>query len=183
MHGCHLGDDCELHSGAVIGADGFGWARSADGWEKIHQLGGVRIGNRVSIGANTTVDRGALGDTTIADGVILDNQIQIAHNVEIGENTAIAGCTGIAGSARIGKNCTIAGAVGIVGHIEICDGTHINACSFVNRSIDRRGSYSSGYPIQETSRWRRNVVRLHKLDELARKVGKGKSDGSVGAVS
>lgn len=162
------GAGCEIHSGAVIGADGFGWAPSAGGWEKIHQLGSVTLGDRVSVGACTTIDRGALDDTVLADGVILDNQIQIAHNVYIGENTAIAGCTGIAGSTRIGRNCRIAGAVSIVGHIDICDNVMVTANSFVNRSIRKPGSYSSGFPLEETSSWRKNAVRLHKLDEIVR---------------
>ncbi len=170
LYECEIGHDCEIHSGAVIGADGFGWARAAQGWEKIHQLGTVRIGDRVSIGANTCIDRGALGDTRIADGVILDNLIQIAHNVQIGENTAIAGCVGIAGSTSIGKNCTIAGGVGIVGHLTICDGVHVTAKSFVNRSIEKPGSYSSAYPLEPTRSWRKNAVRLHKLDSIARVV-------------
>ena len=170
MYGVTVGNNSEIHSGAVIGADGFGWAPVADGWEKIHQLGGVRIGDRVSIGACTTVDRGALDDTIIEDGVILDNQIQVAHNVIIGKNTAIAGCTGIAGSTVIGKNCRIGGAVSIVGHISICDDVLVTANSFVNRSIREPGSYSSGYPLEESKTWRKNAVRLHRLDQLARNV-------------
>ncbi len=170
MHGVTIGSDCEIHSGAVIGADGFGWAPSSDGWVKIHQLGGVQIGNRVSIGACTTVDRGALDNTIIADGVILDNQIQVAHNVVIGENTAIAGCTGIAGSTTIGRNCRIGGAVSIVGHISICDDVLVTANSFVNRSIKHSGSYSSGYPLEDSKTWRKNAVRLHRLDQFARNV-------------
>ena len=170
MHGVTVGNNSEIHSGAVIGADGFGWAPDADGWEKIHQLGGVRIGDRVSIGACTTVDRGALDDTIIEDGVILDNQIQVAHNVIIGKNTAIAGCTGIAGSTTIGSNCRIGGAVSIVGHISICDDVLVTANSFVNRSIREPGSYSSGYPLEDSKTWRKNAVRLHRLDQLARNV-------------
>ncbi len=167
---CVVGDDCEIHSGAVVGADGFGWARGPDGWEKIHQLGVVTLGDRVSVGANTCIDRGALGDTRIESGVILDNLIQIAHNVHIGENTAIAGCVGIAGSTTIGSNCTIAGGVGIVGHLSICDKVHVTAKSFVNRSIEQPGSYSSAYPLEPTRSWRKNAVRLHKLDSIARVV-------------
>lgn len=154
-----IGAHCELHSGAVVGADGFGWAPADGMWEKICQLGSVRIGNRVSIGACTTVDRGAIEDTVIEDGVILDNHIQVAHNVVIGENTAIAGCTGIAGSTRIGRNCRIGGAVSIVGHISICDQVTITANSFVNSSIRSAGSYSSGYPVEESKKWRKNAVR------------------------
>lgn len=170
-----IGSDCEIHSGAVIGADGFGFAPGESGWEKIHQLGSVHIGNRVSIGACTTVDRGALEDTVINDGVILDNHIQVAHNVIIGQNTAIAGCTGIAGSTSIGANCRIGGAVSIVGHIDICDDVTITANSFVNRSVTEAGSYSSGFPLETSAQWRKNAVRLHRLDEISRQVGKLKS--------
>ena len=175
QHGCTVGSNCEIHPSAVIGADGFGFAPGGDGWEKIHQLGAVVIGDRVSIGAGTTVDRGALENTVISDGVILDNHIQVAHNVTIGVNTAIAGCTGIAGSTTIGANCRIGGAVSIVGHINICDGVMITANSFVNRSVTEPGSYSSGFPLQTSNQWRKNAVRLHRLDELSRQVGKLKS--------
>ena len=172
MHGCKVGRACEIHSGAVIGADGFGFAPGEQGWEKIQQLGAVVIGDRVSIGACTTIDRGALENTVISDGVILDNHIQVAHNVHIGDNTAIAGCTGIAGSTVIGANCKIGGAVSIVGHISICDDVLITANSFVNRSVTKPGSYSSGFPLEPSDQWRKNAVRLHKLDELSRKVGR-----------
>lgn len=175
LHRCAIGDHCEIHSGAVIGADGFGFAPAPDGWEKIYQLGGVTIGNRVSIGACTTVDRGALEDTVICDGVILDNHIQVAHNVVIGKDTAIAGCTGIAGSTTIGERCRIGGAVSIVGHISICDNVMITANSFVNSSVKEPGSYSSGFPLEPSGQWRKNAVRLHKLDELSRQVSKLKS--------
>lgn len=172
LHGCSIGDRTEIHSGAVIGSDGFGFAPGPQGWEKIHQLGGVRIGNRVSVGACTTIDRGALEDTVISDGVILDNHIQVAHNVTIGSDTAIAGCTGIAGSTSIGANCRIGGAVSIVGHISICDDVLVTANSFVNRSVMEPGSYSSGFPLETSAQWRKNAVRLHKLDALSRQVGK-----------
>lgn len=175
LHGCKIGFDCEIHSGAIIGADGFGFAPAPNGWEKIYQLGAVQVGDRVSIGACTTVDRGALEDTVIGDGVILDNHIQVAHNVTIGENTAIAGCTGIAGSTTIGANCRIGGAVSIVGHISISDNVLITANSFVNRAVTESGSYSSGFPLQPSKQWRKNAVRLHKLDELSRQVSKLKS--------
>ncbi len=174
-HDCIIGEDCEIHSGAVIGADGFGFAPAEGGWEKICQLGRVVIGNKVSVGACTSIDRGALDDTTIEDGVILDNQIQVAHNVVIGKNTAIAGCTGIAGSTSIGKNCRIGGAVSIVGHITICDDVLITANSFVTRSIKERGSYSSGVPLQDSTTWRKNAARLRKLDALSRDFEKLKS--------
>lgn len=165
-----LGADCRVQSGAVIGSEGFGYAPTSAGWQQIQQTGGVRIGNRVHVGANTTIDCGAIDPTVIADGVILDNQIQIAHNVQIGENTAIAGCTGIAGSTRIGRNCQIAGACNIVGHISIADGVVINAASLVSRSIDTPGRYGSGMPLQPEQAWRRSFVTLGKLDQLVRRV-------------
>ncbi len=166
-HGVAIGEDVILHSGCVIGADGFGFAPGRDGWVKIHQLGGVVVGDRVEIGACTTVDRGALDNTVIADGVIIDNLVQIAHNVKIGENTAIAGCTGIAGSTTIGKRCTIAGAACIAGHITIADGVHISATTLVTKSIEEAGSYSSGTGMAPTRNWRRNAVRFGQLDQMA----------------
>lgn len=175
-HGCVIGDDVRIHSGAVIGADGFGFAPTKEGWLKIHQLGGVRIGSRVDIGANTTIDRGALDDTIIEDDVIIDNLVQIAHNVQIGEGSAIAGCTGIAGSTKIGKRCTLAGAVGVVGHVDICDGVHISGMTMVTKSIDVPGSYSSGVPMSDTRNWKRNAVRFSKLNELHSRVSKLEKD-------
>ncbi|MFA7553369.1 MAG: UDP-3-O-(3-hydroxymyristoyl)glucosamine N-acyltransferase [Spongiibacteraceae bacterium] len=173
-HGVVIGDQTTIHSSAVIGADGFGFAPSADpkrgGWVKIAQLGGVRIGDNVDIGAGTTIDRGALDDTVIANGVILDNQIQIGHNVELGENTAIAGCSCVAGSTKIGRNCTIAGAVGIGGHLTIVDNVFITAMTMVNKSISTAGVYSSGIPVQESHRWRRNAIRFFRLDEIAKRL-------------
>jgi UDP-3-O-[3-hydroxymyristoyl] glucosamine N-acyltransferase len=166
-HGVVLGKSVRIHSGSVIGADGFGFAPGTEGWTKIHQIGGVVIGDQVEIGACTTVDRGALDDTCIGDGVIIDNQVQIAHNVKIGENTAIAGCTGIAGSTTIGRNCTIAGAVSIIGHLDICDGVHISVMTLVNKSISTPGSYSSGTVAAPTKSWRRNAVRFSQLDQIA----------------
>jgi len=165
-----MGADCRIQSGAVIGSEGFGYARTAAGWQQIQQTGGVRIGERVQVGANTTIDCGAIDPTLIADGVILDNQIQIAHNVQIGENTAIAGCTGIAGSTRIGRNCQIGGACNIVGHISIADGVIVNAASLVSRSIEAGGRYGSGMPLQPEQAWRRSFVTLGKLDELVRRI-------------
>lgn len=165
-----MGARCRVQSGAVIGSEGFGYARTAAGWQPIQQTGGVIIGERVHVGANTTIDCGAIDPTRIADGVILDNQIQIAHNVQIGENTAIAGCTGIAGSTRIGRNCQIAGACNIVGHISIADGVIINAASLVSRSIEAAGRYGSGMPLQPEQAWRRSFVTLGKLDQLVRRV-------------
>ncbi len=169
-HACRLGAGCRVQSGSVIGSEGFGYAPSVDGWQAIHQVGGVRIGDRVHIGANTTIDRGAIDDTVIGDGVILDNQIQIAHNVNIGDNTAIAGCVGIAGSTRIGRHCQIGGACNIVGHLVIADGVVLNAASLVTQSIDEPGRYSSGMPLQPSGAWRRTYVALGKLDELIKRV-------------
>jgi UDP-3-O-[3-hydroxymyristoyl] glucosamine N-acyltransferase len=165
-----IGDGCVIHSGAVIGADGFGFASGPSGWEKIAQLGAVSIGRCVEIGANTTIDRGALEDTRIADGVIIDNLCQIAHNVQIGEGTAIAGCVGIAGSAVIGAHCMIGGGAGIVGHITIADGVQIQARTRVLGSIDKAGSYTSGTGMMDTVLWRKNAVRFGQLDELYRRV-------------
>lgn len=174
-HGCEIGDDCLLHSGVVIGSDGFGIAPSKEGWVKVPQLGRVIVGNDVEIGANTTIDRGALGDTVIGDGVKLDNLIQIAHNVVIGDHTAIAACTAIAGSTHIGKNCVIAGAVGIVGHLEIVDGVTVTAMSLVTKSIAEPGVYSSGWGAQPQSAWQRQVAGLRRLPKLIRRVqGLGK---------
>ena len=169
-HGVVMGKNCTVHSHSVIGADGFGFAPGPDGWEKICQLGSVRIGDNVDIGANTTVDRGALDDTVIEDGVIIDNQVQIAHNCRIGKNTAIAGCTGIAGSTTIGANCTLAGAVGVSGHLEICDNVHFTGQSRVTRSITEPGSYSSGTPLGETREWGRNAVRFTQLNTLYQRI-------------
>lgn len=166
-HGVNIGADCILHSGCVIGADGFGFAPDKSGWIKIHQLGGVQIGNRVEIGACTCIDRGALDDTRIDDGVIIDNQVQIAHNVHIGKNTAIAAHSAIAGSTTIGAACTIAGAVGIAGHLTLADKVHITAMSMVSASISQAGSYSSGTALSPTRDWRKNAVRFRQLDALA----------------
>ncbi len=174
-HGVQIGCDCTLHSGVVIGADGFGFApnfsaQGAGGWQKIHQLGSVVIGNRVEIGANSCIDRGALDDTVIGDGVIIDNLVQIAHNVKIGNYTAIAACTGIAGSTEIGQHCTIAGAVGIVGHLRIADRVHITAKSLVTGSINEAGSYSSGTALTKTAAWRKSAVRFLQLESLFQRV-------------
>lgn len=171
-HDVKIGDQCVLHSGCVIGADGFGFAPSAQGWQKIEQLGGVTMGNQVEVGANTTIDRGALDDTTIGNNVIIDNLVQIAHNVVIGDGTAIAGCAGVAGSTRIGKSCTIAGGVGMVGHITVADGVHITAMSLVTKSIAKAGSYSSGTPMMETKQWRKSAARFAQLDKLAKNVSR-----------
>lgn len=169
---CAIGEDCLFHPGSVIGSDGFGYARDGDQWQKVPQLGRVVIGNNVEVGANTTIDRGTLNDTVIGDGVKLDNLVQIAHNVHIGENTAMAGCSGIAGSTVIGKRCTIGGQAGIAGHIEITDDVHIMGCSLVSSSIMKPGVYSSSIKAEPVEKWRRNVVRLYHLDEMARRLGK-----------
>ncbi|REG86881.1 UDP-3-O-(3-hydroxymyristoyl)glucosamine N-acyltransferase [Marinomonas pollencensis] len=171
-HDVIIGSDCIIHSGAVIGADGFGFAPTKDGWKKIHQLGSVEIGSRVEIGANTTIDRGAIENTKIGDGVKIDNQVQIAHNVVIGDNTAIAGCAAIAGSTKIGAFCTIAGGVGIVGHLTITDCVHITAMSLVSKSILQEGSYSSGTGLEPTDKWRRSAARLRRIDDMAKQISK-----------
>ena len=165
-HAVEIGDDCRIHAGSVIGADGFGYAPGADDWEKIAQLGGVTIGNRVEVGACSTIDRGALDDTVIGDGVIIDNQVQIAHNCRVGKNTAIAGCVGIAGSTTVGEHCTLAGAVGVSGHVEICDNVHLAGQARVTRSILKAGAYSSGTTLAPTREWARNALRFAELDSL-----------------
>lgn len=165
-----LGSRVIIHSATVIGSDGFGFSPSAEGWVKIHQLGGVVVGDRVEIGASTTIDRGALGDTVIHDGVIIDNQVHIAHNVEIGENTAIAGCVGIAGSTKIGKNCTFAGAVAVNGHIEIADNCHFNGGTVVTKGTKEAGAFASATPMLEVKHWRKSAVRFGQLDEMASRI-------------
>ena len=169
-HGCMIGDNLIAHSGAVIGSDGFGIAMDQGRWIKIPQIGRVVIGNDVEIGANTTIDRGAMEDTVIEDDVKLDNLIQIAHNVRIGAHTAIAGCAGIAGSATIGKYCMIGGGAGIVGHINIADHVEIAAFSMISKSINEAGSYSAAYPFSKSEDWRKNAVHLRHLDELAGRI-------------
>ncbi|HEX7369932.1 MAG TPA: UDP-3-O-(3-hydroxymyristoyl)glucosamine N-acyltransferase [Rhodanobacteraceae bacterium] len=165
-----LGQRVLIHAGAVLGADGFGIARGEDGWVKVPQLGGVRIGDDCEIGANTTIDRGALEDTVLEEDVRLDNQIQIAHNVRIGAHTAMAGCSAVAGSARIGRNCLIGGSAGVLGHLEIADGVTITAMSLVTHSIPAAGVYSSGAPIEENRAWRRNAARMRHLDSMAQRI-------------
>jgi len=167
---CLLGDRVVVHSNAVIGADGFGLARGKQGWVKIPQSGGVQIGDDCEIGANTTIDCGAIEDTILGRDVRLDNQIQIGHNVIIGDHTVIAGCTAVAGSAEIGANCLIGGGVGVVGHIKICDGTTVQAMALVTHSIKKPGSYSSVSPLQPTKQWQKNAVRAKQLDKIVRKV-------------
>lgn len=165
-----IGEHVRIHPGVVIGADGFGIANNNGQWLKIPQVGKVIIGNDVEIGANTTIDRGAIDDTIISDGVKLDNQIQIGHNVFIGEHTVIAGCVGISGSTRIGSHCAIGGGTGIAGHIEITDGVQLTGMSMVTKSIMTAGSYSSGIPVEPTREWHRNVVRYRQLDKLNDKI-------------
>jgi UDP-3-O-[3-hydroxymyristoyl] glucosamine N-acyltransferase len=162
--GVTLGQRCVLHAGAVVGADGFGFALDAGAWVKVPQVGSVQVGDDVEIGANTTIDRGAIDDTVVANGVKLDNQIQVGHNVIIGAHTAIAGCTGISGSTVIGQRCMIGGMVGFAGHLTIADDVVVTGCSLVSASIKQAGSYSSGMPAVETRLWRRMVAHLRRLD-------------------
>src|SRR3569833_2658211 len=165
-----IGRRAMIHPGVVIGSDGIGFANAGGAWIKVPQLGAVSIGDDVEIGANTTIDRGTLDDTVIEHGVNLDNQIQVAHNVVIGAHTAIAGCTGIAGSARIGARSTNGGGVGIVGHTEIVDDEHITGKSFVAHSIREPGQESSGTPLEPNREWRKNYARFHQLDDMARRL-------------
>jgi UDP-3-O-[3-hydroxymyristoyl] glucosamine N-acyltransferase len=185
---CEVGDDCQLvarvtlvarvrlgrrvriHPGAVLGAEGFGLAMADGHWLKVPQLGGVRIGDDCEIGANTTIDRGAIEDTVLEEDVRLDNQIQVGHNVRIGAHTAMAGCVAIAGSTRIGRYCLIGGGAGFVGHIEVGDRVTVGARSLVTHSLAGPGEYNSGTPLQPTRQWRRNAARFKQLDELARKI-------------
>ncbi len=169
-HGVRLGERAIIHSGAVVGADGFGFANQQGRWEKIAQLGSVLIGDDVEIGANTTIDRGALQDTVIGEGVKIDNQVMVAHNVRIGSHTAIAACVGISGSTEIGSHCMVAGGVGFAGHLKICDQVFITAMSFVTGSISQPGSYSSGTAMMPTPQWKKNSVRLKHLDALTKQV-------------
>lgn len=169
-HDVRIGNRVLLHPGVVIGGDGFGIANDDGVWVKVPQLGTVVIGDDVEIGANTTIDRGALADTVLEEGVKLDNLIQIGHNVRIGAHTAIAAGVAIGGSASIGKRCTIGGAAAIAGHLEIADDVHLTATSAVPNSISQPGIYSSGMPVQENRAWRRNVARLRQLDEMAKRI-------------
>ena len=163
---CVLGERCIVHSGVVIGADGFGFAPHDGHWEKIEQLGNVRIGNDVEIGANTCIDRGSLQDTVIEDGVKLDNLIQIGHNVRIGAHSALAGCVGVAGSASIGAHCTIGGGAVVLGHLTLADHVHISAASVVTRSILKAGNYTGLFPIDENTAWEKNAATLKQLHTL-----------------
>ncbi len=167
-----MGTRCIVHPGAVVGSDGFGNAMSDSGWVKVPQLGGVRIGNDVEIGANTTIDRGAIDDTVIGNGVRLDNLIQIAHNVEIGDHTAMAAFTGISGSAIIGKRCMFAGRAGVVGHINICDDVVVGGATMISKDIREPGFYTASFPAEKAKDWKRMVARFRRLDELVRRVKK-----------
>jgi UDP-3-O-[3-hydroxymyristoyl] glucosamine N-acyltransferase len=169
-HDVRIGKRVVVHSGTVLGADGFGFAKEAGAWQKIAQIGGVLIGDDVDIGANTTIDRGALGDTVIGDGVKLDNLIMIAHNVQVGDHTAMAGGAGISGSSKVGKHCMIAGRAGLVGHIEVCDNVFITGMTMITRSITEPGSYSSGTAMQPSAEWRKSATRFRQLDDMARRL-------------
>ena len=188
---CEVGDDSELvarvtlvarvrlghrvlvHPGAVIGADGFGIAMDHGQWIKVPQLGGVVIGDDCEIGANTTIDRGALGDTVLEEDVRLDNQIQVGHNVRIGAHTAMAGCSAVAGSANIGRHCLVGGGAGILGHLEVCDRVVVTAMTLVTHSIREPGEYSSGTPLMDNRSWRKSAARFKQLDTLARRLNAG----------
>ena len=167
-----VGARCVLHPGVVIGADGFGHAPDKDGYVKVPQLGAVVVGDDVEIGANTTIDRGTIGDTMIGNGVRIDNQVQVGHNCQIGEHTVIAGCAGISGSVTIGRRCMIGGMVGFVGHLEICDDVHLTGKTMVTHSITKPGLYSGQLPFDEARRFRRNSARFQRLDELAQRLGR-----------
>jgi UDP-3-O-[3-hydroxymyristoyl] glucosamine N-acyltransferase len=163
---CVIGERCLLHPGVVIGADGFGLAPHEGAWVKIEQLGAVRIGNDVEIGANTCIDRGALDDTLIEDGVKLDNLIQIGHNVRVGKHTAMAGCVGVAGSATIGAHCTFGGGAIVLGHLTVADGVHVSAATVVTRSIHKPGQYTGMFPIDDNASWEKNAATLKQLHSL-----------------
>ncbi|MFJ3484006.1 UDP-3-O-(3-hydroxymyristoyl)glucosamine N-acyltransferase [Pseudomonas sp. NPDC090202] len=189
-HDVRIGQRVVIQSGAVLGGEGFGFANEKGVWQKIAQIGGVTVGDDVEIGVNTAIDRGAMDDTRIGNGVKLDNQIQIAHNVQVGDHTAMAACVGISGSTKIGKHCMLAGGVGLVGHIEICDGVFITGMTMVTHSITEPGSYSSGTAMQPAAEWRKSAARIRRLDDMARRLqqleknleavtsgGKASSDG------
>ena len=185
---CVVGEDCDIgprvtlvrrirlgrrvliHPGAVLGADGFGLAMEGGRWLKVPQLGGVAVGDDCEIGANTTIDRGALDDTVLEEDVRLDNQIQIGHNVHIGAHTAMAGCSAVAGSARIGRYCLIGGGAGVLGHLELCDRVIVTAMSLVTHSIREPGEYSSGTPLMDNRSWRKSAARFKQLDSIARRM-------------
>jgi len=179
--GCRIGARGIVHSGVVIGADGFGFAPTEGRWEKIEQLGAVRIGDDVEIGANTCIDRGALDDTVIEDGVKLDNLVQIGHNVHIGAHSALAGCAGVAGSATIGPHCTVGGGAIVLGHLTLAEGVHISAATVATRSISKPGLYSGVFPIDDNASWEKNAAtlrQLHGLRERLRTVEKAVQERS-----
>lgn len=167
---CQIGQRCVVHPGAVIGADGFGFAQNQGAWEKIEQLGAVVIGDDVEIGANTCIDRGALQDTVIEDGVKLDNLVQIGHNVRVGQHTAMAGCVGVAGSATIGARCTVGGGAVVLGHLTLADGVHISAATVVTRSIHKPGHYTGVFPIDDNAGWEKNAATLKQLHSLRERI-------------
>ena len=167
---CRIGERCIVHAGVVIGADGFGFAPEKGQWVKIEQLGAVSIGNDVEIGANTCIDRGALQDTVIEDGVKLDNLIQVGHNVHIGKHSAMAGCVGIAGSATIGAHCTVGGGAIVLGHLALADHVHISAATVVTRSITQPGQYTGMFPIDDNARWEKNAATLKQLHSLRERI-------------
>ena len=169
-HGCRIGQRCTVHAGVVVGADGFGFAQHEGCWEKIEQLGAVRIGDDVEIGANTCIDRGALQDTVIEDGVKLDNLIQIGHNVRIGRHSAMAGCVGVAGSATIGAHCTVGGGAIVLGHLELADNVHVSAATVVTRSLTRAGQYTGMFPIDDNAKWEKNAATLKQLHSLRERI-------------
>lgn len=169
-HHVTIGERTIMHAGVVVGADGFGFAPDRGKWQKIAQVGGVVIGNDVEIGALTTIDRGAIGDTVIGDGVILDDQVHIAHNVEVGDYTAMAGKSGISGSTKVGKHCLISGMAGLVGHIEVCDNVQISGMTVVSRSITEPGIYTSGVGMEPHASWAKNAARFRQLDAMARRL-------------
>ena len=167
---CTIGERCLIHPGVVIGADGFGFAPNNGAWEKIEQLGNVRIVNDVEIGANTCIDRGALQDTVIEDGVKLDNLIQIGHNVFVGRHTAMAGCAGVAGSAHIGAHCTVGGGAVVLGHLTLADGVNISAASVATRSILKPGHYTGMFPIDDNAAWEKNAASVKQLASLRERI-------------
>jgi len=167
---CHIGARCIVHAGAVIGADGFGFAPQKGQWVKIEQLGAVRIGDDVEIGANTCIDRGALDDTVIEDGVKLDNLVQIGHNVRVGRHSAMAGCVGVAGSATIGAHCTVGGGGIVLGHLTLADHVHVSAATTVTRSITRPGQYTGMFPIDDNARWEKNAATVKQLHSLRERI-------------
>jgi UDP-3-O-[3-hydroxymyristoyl] glucosamine N-acyltransferase len=178
---CVVGARCILHSGCVIGADGFGMAPDAGRWVKIPQVGRVVIGDDVEVGASSTIDRGALGDTVVEEGVKIDNQVQIAHNCRIGAHTVIAGCAGVAGSAVIGRHCVIGGGAGVVGHVTLADGVTVTGMTLITKTITQPGVYSSGVPMMPHAQWLKNAAQLRRLDEIARLArGKGNSGENHG---